>query len=153
MVHQWTAFFVTKYLLTPKISLYKPSRQATSMGHKRSGSHLSDGNAGSLKYARKEATSPPSDALGSAHKRIKDLEHQIVELHAFINANELTRSKYVCDLKREKALTLLKKHQSQFESIWNKTPMLPVLLRLKSKKRQQKFVMNSSNKMALLRTT
>lgn len=66
---------------------------ATQM-HKRSSSGLEKDNNKPAKCARMEETSRATDALTSANARIKELEHQVLELHAFLNATGMTRSTY-----------------------------------------------------------
>lgn len=63
------------------------------MTYKRSNSSLEDQASQPHKIARTETISAAPDALFSANARIVELEHQVQNLHAFINANGLTRSK------------------------------------------------------------
>lgn len=65
------------------------------MAHKRSNSSLDDHTSQPKKIARTEPISAASDALLSAQARIFELEDQIQDLHAFIDANGLTRSKFL----------------------------------------------------------
>lgn len=64
------------------------------MAHKRSNSSLDDHESQPKKIARTETISGASDALLSAQARIVELEDQIQDLHAFVDANGLTRCKF-----------------------------------------------------------
>ena len=63
------------------------------MALKRSNSGLDDHANQPTKVARKETNSAATDALFSANKRIIELEHQVQDLHAFIDARGLTKGK------------------------------------------------------------
>ena len=65
------------------------------MAHKRSSSGLDDHASQPKKIARTETISAATDALLSARARIAELEDQVLNLHAFIDANGLTRSKFL----------------------------------------------------------
>ena len=76
------------------------------MAHKRSASSLHDpASQPTNKLARTETIPTATDALLSANARIFELEYQIQDLHAFINANGLTRSRYLYALPPKKRLT------------------------------------------------
>ncbi|CAD6580553.1 MAG: hypothetical protein ASARMPRED_000254 [Alectoria sarmentosa] len=61
------------------------------MAHKRSNSSLDAHGSQPNKTARIETISAATDAFQSANARIVELEHQVQDLHAFIDANGLTR--------------------------------------------------------------
>ena len=63
------------------------------MACKRSNSDLDEHASQPTKVARTETNSAATDALFSANKRVIELEHQIKDLHAFIDARGLTRGK------------------------------------------------------------
>ena len=63
------------------------------MAHKRSSSGLDNHADQPKKIARTETIVAGTDALLSANARIVELEQQVQDLHAFINANGLTRGK------------------------------------------------------------
>ena len=63
------------------------------MAHKRSHSSLEAHASQPNKSARIETISAATDALLSANARIVELEHQVQDLHAFIDANGLTRGR------------------------------------------------------------
>ena len=64
------------------------------MAHKRSSSGLDDYGSQPNKIARTETIA--TDALVSANARIVELQNQVTDLHAFIDANGLTRSGFRC---------------------------------------------------------
>lgn len=68
------------------------------MAHKRSNSSLDDHASQPKKIARTETISAATDALLSARARIAELEDQVLDLHVFIDANGLTRSKFLCSV-------------------------------------------------------
>ena len=61
------------------------------MARKRSNSGLDDHANQATKVVRRDTGSAAADALFSANKRIFELEHQVKELHAFIDARGLTK--------------------------------------------------------------
>ena len=63
---------------------------------KRSSSNLDDLENKLNKAARIETTSAATDALALANARISELEHQVRELHGFIIAVGVARSKSAC---------------------------------------------------------
>lgn len=63
------------------------------MVHKRSSSSLDDHASQPNKIARTKTNAAPIDALVSANARIVELEHQVQDLHAFIDTNGLMRSR------------------------------------------------------------
>lgn len=63
------------------------------MARKRSSSGLDDLESQPTKVARKETNSAATDAILSANARIIELENQVKDLHAFIDAHGLTNSK------------------------------------------------------------
>ena len=69
--------------------------QQLTMAHKRSNSSLDDPASQPKKMARTETIPAATDALLSARARIAELEDQVLDLHAFIDANGLTRSKFL----------------------------------------------------------
>lgn len=69
--------------------------QQSTMAHKRSNSSIDDHASQPTKIARTETILVATDPLLSARTRIVELENQILDLHAFIDANGLTRSKFL----------------------------------------------------------
>lgn len=66
------------------------------MAHKRSASSLHDPASQPFNKVARTVTIPTAtDALLSANARIFELEKQIQDLHAFINAKGLTRSRHL----------------------------------------------------------
>ena len=68
------------------------AQQLHTMAHKRSHSGPDDLTSQPNKTTKIDTMPVATDALLSANTRIIELEHQVQELHAFINANGLTRS-------------------------------------------------------------
>lgn len=68
------------------------AQQLHTMAHKRSHSGLDDHISQPNKATKIDTIPVATDALLSANTRITELEHQVQELQAFINANGLTRS-------------------------------------------------------------